>query len=330
MSLRIFLTGATGYIGRALAGRLAAAGHEVRALVRETSDPDRVADLRELGAAPFVGDVTDRFSMREGMSGADRVVHAAADLDFYGPGERMRRVNVQGAENAASLAYKLGCGRFLLVSSIAAFAGSPEDGSPASEETEKGDDFPSLYSATKRSGEEAVRGWADRGLDLNVVWPSLVYGPPGKRSGANALLRLFAKGRLPILVGGDRRTSWIYLDDLVEGLARVVERAEPGRDYLMTGDVAPTREVVERTCELAGARPPRVELPLWLARLGSRLAAPYYRLRGFKNPLPPGQLESLGRHWAFDDSRARRELDWRPRPLAEGLPPTVDHVLGRD
>lgn len=326
---RVFLTGGTGYIGRALAARLARDGHELRALVRATSDRQAVAALRTLGAATFEGDVTDRISMRQGMSGADWVIHAAADLDFYGPGERMRRVNVDGADNVASLAYKLGCGRFLLLSSVAAFAGSPADGTPATEETPRGDDFPSLYSATKRSGEEAVRRWVDKGLRLNVAWPSLVYGPPGKKDGANSLLRLFAKGRLPFLVGGDRRTSWVYLDDVVEGLAAVVDRAAPGTDYLMTGDVATTRSVVRRTCELAGSRPPRLELPLWAARFLNALASPYYKLRGFKNPLPPGQIGNLSRHWAFDDSRARRHLDWHPRDLDAGLPPTVEHVLGR-
>lgn len=197
-----------------------------------------------------------------------------------------------------------------------------------------GRDFPTLYSATKRAGEEAVRAWSRKGLALNVVWPSLVYGPPGKKSGANALLRMFALGRLPVLVGASRLASWIHLDDLVDGLLRLMERVDqgsaPGRDYLMTGDVATTRSVIERTCALAGVRPPRIALPLWLVRIGSRLATPLYRLRGFRNPLAPGQVDSLSRHWAFDDSRARRELDWQPRGLDEGLPPTVAHILGRD
>ncbi len=236
------------------------------------------------------GDVTDRVSMREGMAGADWVIHAAADLDFHAAGSACGASTSTAPTTwrrwPTSSAAAVSC----LLSSIAAFTGSPADGSAATEETPKGDDFPSLYSATKRAGEEAVRAWAAKGgggLALNVVWPSLVYGPPGKKAGANALLRMLAKGRLPVLVGADRRTSWVHVDDLVDGLVRVIERAEPGRDYLMTGDVATVRSVVERTCELAGTRPPRLALPLWLARLGLAAAAPYYRLRGFKPPLPP-------------------------------------------
>ncbi|HSF42963.1 MAG TPA: NAD-dependent epimerase/dehydratase family protein, partial [Thermoanaerobaculia bacterium] len=106
--MRIYLTGGTGYIGRALARRLVEAGHEVRALVRATSNAE---PLKQLGIATFVGDISDRYSLREGMSGADWVIHAAADLDLTGPPERMRQANLEGSENVASLASKLGVGR---------------------------------------------------------------------------------------------------------------------------------------------------------------------------------------------------------------------------
>jgi nucleoside-diphosphate-sugar epimerase len=318
--MRVFLTGGTGYIGRALARRLAETGHEVRALVRPTSDAE---PLRRLGIATFVGDLADRASMREGMSGADWVIHAAAELDLTGPPERMRRANVQGSENVASLAYKLGLGRFLSVSSMAYFGGSPADGSPAGEEAPLRTPFPTLYSATKHSGELAIQEWAKRGLRVNTVFPSLVYGPPGKKEGANALLRGFLRGRFPALVGADRRMSWIYLDDLVEGMLKVLEMAPPGRGYLMTGDVATLRDLVDRVCALGGVKPPRLNLPLWLARTGLAFSRPFYRLRGRRPPFSADQLNSLERHWSFDDSRARAELDWHPRSLDEGLPPTV-------
>ena len=321
--MRIFLTGGTGYIGRALARRLAAAGHEVRALVRPTSDAE---PLRQLGIATFTGDVADRASMREGMSGADWVIHAAAELDLNGPQERMRRANVQGSENVASLAFKLGVGRFLSISSMAYFGGSPADGSPAREDAPLQTPFPTLYSATKHSGELAIQEWAKRGLRVNTVFPSLVYGPPGKKEGANALLRGFLKGRFPFLVGADGRMCWIYLDDLVAGMLRIVDKAPPGRGYLMTGDATTLRDLVDRVCALGGVKPPRLTLPLGLARMGLAVSRPLYRLRGRRPPFSAEQLNSLERHWNFDDSRARTELDWHPRSLAEGLPPTVEYL----
>ncbi len=324
--MRVFLTGGTGYIGRVLARRLVEAGHEVRALVRPTSDAEA---LKQLGVALFLGDIVDRASMREGMSGADRVIHAAAELDLAGPPEQMRRANLQGSENMASLAYKLGVGGFLSISSMAFFGGSPPDGSPAREDAPLQTPFPTLYSATKHSGELAIQEWAKRGLRVNTVYPSLVYGPPAKKKGANGILRGFLRGRYPAVAGADRRTSWIYLEDLVEGIVKVIEKAPPGRGYLMTGDITTVRELVDRVCELGGVRAPRFNLPVGLARVGATLAHPFFTLRGRRPPFTGEELNSLARHWAFDDSRARTELDWHPRGLAEGLPPTVEHLKAK-
>jgi nucleoside-diphosphate-sugar epimerase len=319
--MRIFLTGGTGYIGRVLARRLVEEGHEVRALVRATS---KVEPLQELGIATFVGDVADRFSLREGMSGADWVLHAAADLSFGGPPERMRKTNLEGSENVASLAYKLGVGRFLSVSSIAYFGGSPPDGSLADETTPPQEPFPSLYSATKHSGERAIQQWAKRGLRVNTVYPGFVYGPPG-RGGSNIVLRQLLGRRLPALVGKDRRMSWVFLEDVVDGILRVMEKAPPGRSYLFAGEVMTLGDFARRVCELGGVRLPP-SIPLGLARAGVGLATPLLRRLGRRSPFPPDQLASLERHWAFDDSRARTELDWRPRRVEEGLPPTVAYL----
>ncbi len=321
--MRVFVTGGTGYIGRLLCRRLCEAGHEVRALVRPGSDASRLAAL---DLALFRGDVTDRASMREGMSGADWVVHAAAELDVRAPAERMERVNVAGSDNVASLAHKLGVGRFLSVSSIAYFGGSPEDGRAVDESAPPLLPFPSDYSATKHAGEEAIRAWARRGLKLNTVYPSLVYGPPGKREGANSILRQLLRGRLPAVVGADRLTSWVFLDDVVDGMLRVIEKAPPGREFILAGEVARLGDLVRRVCALGGVRPPRLALPIGVARAGVALSAPLFRLAGRRPPFAPQQLRSLSRHWAFDDARARAELGWSPRGLDEGLPPTVEFL----
>jgi nucleoside-diphosphate-sugar epimerase len=120
--------------------------------------------------------------------------------------------------------------------------------------------------------------------------------------------------------------SWIFLDDVVEGMLAVIDRAPPGRGYLMTGDVSTLRGLVDRVCALGGVRPPRLDLPLPLARAGLTLSRPLYKLRRRRPPFSAAQLNSLERDWAFDDSRARTELDWHPRSLDEGLPPTVEFL----
>jgi nucleoside-diphosphate-sugar epimerase len=266
--------------------------------VRPTS---QVEELRRLGVALFPGDLADRASMREGMSGADWVIHAAAELDPTAPTERMQQANATGSEHVASLAFKLGVPPQL--------------------------PYPTPYSATKHAGEAAIRAWAARGLRVNVVYPSLVYGPPGKRGGTNSLLKNLARGRFPALIGAERKASWVFLADLVEGMVAVMERALPGRDYLLTGDVTTVRSLAERVCALAGIAAPRRNLSPALARVALAAASPLLRLLGRRPPLPPQQVRSLDRHWAFDDRRAREELGWTRRSLDEGLPPTIAFLL---
>ncbi len=317
--MRLFVTGATGYIGRQLCRRLLIDGHEVRAIVRR---PERGAALAAAGVAMFPGDVTDRASMREAMSGADAVIHAAADLDLSGPPGRMEAVNVGGSENVATLAGRLGVPRLLSVASMACFGGSPDDGSPATESTPWRSP-PTRYAATKRQGELAIRAVGARGPTVVTVYPGLVYGPPGKRDGSNVLLRHLWEGRFPFLVGADRQTSWVYIDDVVSGIVAALERGEPGAGYLLTGEIASVRSVAGRIHALGGAPVPRRTLPVPAARLALRLASPFYRLRRRRLPIPIEQLASLERHWAFDDRKARRELNWSPRGLDAGLPQLV-------
>lgn len=325
--MRIFLTGGTGYIGRALARRFRRDGHEVRALVRPTSHTDA---LHEIGALTFLGDITDRVSLREGMSGADWVVHAAAELSLEVSDGLIQGANVTGSENVASLASKLGVGRFLSISSMAWWGGSPANGSLADESSPPMLPFPTRYSATKHAGEQVIQEWARRGLRVNTVFPSLVYGPPGKKEGANFLVRQLLLGRFPLMVGADKKTSWVFLDDLVDGIVRVMEQAPPGRGFLFAGGVATIREMAERIHALGGARPPRLALPLPVAKAAMAMAAPLYRLRGRRPPIPREQLNSLERNWAFSDARARAELGWQPVELAEGLRRTIEYLRAVD
>ncbi|MGB5658850.1 MAG: NAD-dependent epimerase/dehydratase family protein, partial [Thermoanaerobaculia bacterium] len=220
--MRIFITGATGYIGSALSRLWTAQGHEVHALVRPTSARQK---LDALGIQCHVGEITDAGSLHAGMPGSDWVVHTAAMIDPRGGPEEMRRTNVLGSDTVAGTAFELGIGRFLSISSMAYFGGSPRDGSPAREDATPQLPFPTDYSATKHAGELAIQGWAAKGLQVDTVYPSLVYGPPGGKRGINSLIRLAVKGRLPALVGARLKTSWVFLDDLVDGVDRVMNRA---------------------------------------------------------------------------------------------------------
>ncbi len=158
-------------------------------------------------------------------------------------------------------------------------------------------------------------------MRVNTVYPSLVYGPPGKKEGANVILRGILKGRYPMLVGARRKTAWIFLDDLVEGMVRLMEKAPPGRAYLMTGEIATLRSVVERTSRLGGVKAPGLDFPIPLARtaLAPRGAVPAPPAPAAPRS-PPEQLggsleEGTGRSPA--PGRAPGST-WRPREVGRG------------
>ena len=98
------------------------------------------------------------------------------------------------------------------------------------------------------------------------------------------------------------------------------------RERVLAGEVTTLRGLVDRLHRLGGAPPPRLTLPIGLIRAGLLFADPLYKARGRKPPFNSEQLNSLERHWAFDDTRARTELGLRVRGLEEGLPPTVEFL----
>ncbi len=312
--MRIFLTGATGYLGGAVARRLLEEGHDLRLSVR---DPDGAAPWRALGASLHPGDITDRYSLRPGMSGADAVIHLAGAVDLRLHPREMIAVNDEGAENIASLAYKLGVGRLINLSSIACWGGSPEDGSAATEETPRLP-WPNVYGESKFRGEEKIRAWAERGLRVDTLFPSLIYGPPGKSTGANPLLRRIAGGELRFLPGAGQWSSWIYIVDVVDAILKVLHRESAGERFILAGEARPLRELVDLVCRLAEVRPPRIHLPLSLLRPG------LWGLRGLealgiRPEWGSAHLSNLFLHWHFDDRKAREALKWTPRSLEEGL-----------
>jgi len=264
------------------------------------------------------------------MRGCEVVIHAAAELDLRVPRERMEAVNVAGSENVARAAVDLAVKRFLSVSSMAFFGGSPDDGSAGNEESPPRRPFLTAYSATKNAAQRALERWAAQGLELNTVYPSLVYGPPGKKGGANPLLRALAKGRLRFLVGAARIARWVFIDDVVEAMVRVLERAPAGRGYLLTGEAATVRQVAEQVVQHTDVPAPRFNLPLPLARALLNTSNVLLPLIGRRSRVHREQLKNLRRHWNFDDRRAREELDWHPRSLAAGLPPTLALLLKSD
>ncbi|MGB5551569.1 MAG: NAD-dependent epimerase/dehydratase family protein, partial [Thermoanaerobaculia bacterium] len=172
--MKVFATGGTGFIGSHLIDRLARDGHELRCLVRKTSDVRR---LEQVGATLITGDVTDKASMLEGMKGCDWVVHLANIYDFWVPNRQIYTdVNVHGTRNVMECALEAGVSKVVHVSSSVIY-GKPAD-CPFTEESPVGPVRFSEYAQSKYDGDLiAWELYERKALPLIVIYPGAVLGP---------------------------------------------------------------------------------------------------------------------------------------------------------
>ncbi|WP_456826873.1 NAD-dependent epimerase/dehydratase family protein [Cellulomonas sp. P5_E12] len=313
---RVLVTGASGMLGRAVAERLVADGHDVRTLQRS---PSHVA-----GADDVAGSVTDAAVVRAAVVGRDAVVHLAAKVDITGPLSQFEAVNVDGTRHLLDEAASAGVRRFVHVSSPSvahlgrSLAGAPAG--PADPSHARGH-----YARTKATAELlALAAHDPGGLGVIVVRPHVVWGP-GDTQLVGRVVDRARSGRLPVLGQGAALIDTTYVDNAVDALIAALH-ADPaayGEAYVVTnGEPRPVLELLVGICEASGVPTPRWHVPAALARgAGSVLDAAWRTLPlPGEPPLTRFVAEQLSTaHW-FDQRRTREALGWEPAvSLDEGL-----------
>lgn len=317
--MRVFITGATGFIGSALAAALQRRGDEVVALVRSQS---KASALAALGYTTVEGDLADADALGKGMAGADAVIHAAAIYEVGVPARRreaMYDVNVRGTERVLTAAADAAVPRVVYVSTVNALGDS--EGSVGDEDTVHHGRYVSLYDETKHKAHEVAERKIAQGLNCTIVMPSVVYGP-GDSSAIGLALDMFLGGRMPLLTLGDNGCSFAYLDDVVDGIISALDRGRIGEKYILSGDNMTLRDFIKTAAEVTGRRAPRGDVPTGLLRA----IAPLGPLIGPLLGLPPNLREVItageATYYARHD-KATAELGYEPRPLAAGLRETL-------
>lgn len=229
--MRVFLTGGTGFIGRALVRELVGRGWQVTALVRRP-DSAEAQILAALGARLTPGDVTDRESMRSAMAGAEAVIHNAGIYTFgLTPAERqrMQAVNVDGTANTLGLAHALGVPRIVHVSSIVAYG--PTGRTPVDESFVRRVAPYSAYEQTKTEAHAIAERFRAAGAPVVIVCPASVMGA-GDHATLGRLARFYLRGGLPPLLFGSGRNTFVHVDDLAEALALATLKGRVGASYI--------------------------------------------------------------------------------------------------
>jgi nucleoside-diphosphate-sugar epimerase len=313
----IFVTGATGFIGKRLVARLCDEGYAVRALVlpRERA-PAEWSKRVEV----FHGDVVQPTSFAAAMKGVKTVFHLAAVVGDWGRPEEHEAITVRGTDNVLTEAAREGA-RVLLASSVVVY-GSAVARTVCDEQLEMGKPL-GPYSKSKQQQERiAHRLEATHGLKVTIIRPTNVFGP-GSGPWVDMAVDALRAGRLALVGGGRHDAALTYVDNVVDVFVRAAERpATIGRVYNASDESGVTwQRYFTDLAEAAGVPPPR-SIPRAAAVVAACALEPGYRLLG-KRERPPITREALnlvGSHLRVPTARARRELGYRPRvSYSEGM-----------
>jgi nucleoside-diphosphate-sugar epimerase len=303
--VKVFITGATGFVAGTVARRLIARGDSVRALVR---DPGRAG---RLGSAELVqGDLSNDDAIRVGVQGVDAVIHGAAMYEIgltKRQREAMFEANVRGTARVLSAAKSARVPKVVYISTIAVFGNT--HGHVVDETFRRTDKtYTSYYEETKLRAHEVADGFIVDGLPIVIVQPGQIYGP-GDHSGFGGLLASFARGRLPVLPFPDLGLNLTYVDDVADGILLALDRGQPGRSYVMGGEITRVAAAFETLGGVVGRAAPRWRLPYGALEAAS-LVRPQLR-----------EVISSAKGVTFwaTDARARSELGYAPRSLEDGL-----------
>ena len=318
--MRALVTGATGFVGSAVARVLCAAGWDVRVLARTGSDQ---RNLKRLPVELASGDLNDPGSLEAALRGCDALFHVAADyrLGVRHP-EELYRTNVEGTRNVLNAADTARIARIVYTSSVAT-VGLPADRSPGTEATPVTlADMIGHYKRSKFLAEELAREFARAGAPIIIVNPSTPIGPGDvKPTPTGQIVVDAASGRTPAYV--DTGLNIVHVDDVARGHLQAFERGRVGERYILGGENMTLREILVAISRLTGRPAPRIRLPHAALLPVAGVSEAFARVTGRATRVTLEGVRMARKHMYFSSDKAVRELGYSWRAPASALEDAV-------
>jgi len=319
--MKVFVTGATGFIGATLVRELLEDGNRVRVLVRPGSDR---RNLDGLDLEISEGDLRDRESLEKGLAGCDILYHAAADYRLWTrrPAD-MYDINVGGTRNILEAALKRGISRVIYTSSVGTL-GIPAGGLPGDEATPVSlSEMVGHYKRSKFLAEREAEGFVARGVPLVIVNPSTPIGARDiKPTPTGKIIVDFLNRRMPAYL--DTGLNIIDVRDCARGHILAAHKGLIGEKYIIGNGNFTLRQIFGMLEEITGLPAPKVRLPYTPILAAAYVNEAFSRITGREPLIPVAGVRMAGKFMFFDASRAVRELGLPQRPVIDALRTAVD------
>ena len=314
--MRALVTGATGFVGAAVARVLLREGWEVRALARKGSDR---RNLQPIAVEIVAGDLADVGSLAHALGGCNALFHVAADyrLGAFDP-QQLYKTNVEGTRNILDAAREAGVQRVVYTSSVATI-GIPTDGTPGTEDTPSTlSNMIGHYKRSKFLAEEVAREAARAGAEVVIVNPSTPVGPGDvKPTPTGQMVLDAAAGRMPAYV--DTGLNIAHVDDVAMGHLLAYQRGRAGERYILGGQDMTLREILVEIARLVGRKPPRIRLPSGVVMPIAYVAEAVARVTGRPTRVTVEGVRMARKRMFFSSAKAVRELGYQWRPPTQAF-----------
>ncbi len=313
--MRAMVTGATGFVGAAVARLLLAQGWQVRVLVRSGSDRRNLASL---AVEIATGDLTQPATLDPALRDCDALLHVAADyrLGALDPGHLYQN-NVEGTRNVLGAARRAAVARIVYTSSVATI-GLPADGAPGREDTPVAlAEMIGHYKRSKFLAEQVAHEAARAGAPVVIVNPSTPIGPGDvKPTPTGQIVLDAAAGRTPAYL--DTGLNIVHVEDVAAGHLLALQRGRIGERYILGGQDMTLREILTAIAHLVGRHPPRVRLPRALVLPIAYAAEAVARITGHPGRITVEAVRMAKKPMYYSSAKAAAELgyQWRAPALA--------------
>lgn len=315
---KVFVTGASGFIGTNLIHKLSKMDCTVYALYREM--PPRNTKNEKI--ILLKGDILDIQSLNSYFGDVDTIFNCVAYISFQKRDfQKAHRINVEGTRSVLESAYKAKVRKVVHLSACAVLGYSKNDKEIIDESSNPIIKEDNVYAYTKKIAEEEVQKYVQKGLDVSIANLATVYGPGDKKMNSGAIIKAIYENKIKFAPPGG--TSYLTIDDLIDGLILLAEKGRPGERYIFCNENLTFLELFNRIAKILGCNKIKFKIPRWTYPLA--IATAYILDRAIKynekqiNLITPQIIRESYNYKYYSSQKAKVELGWKPKRSLEEI-----------